>query len=56
MIKIQRSFGENARDSELILSMFCFTVERIERDVDGNLFSIIQRTTVYFGSLEHAPR
>ena len=28
--------------SELILSTFCCTVERIERDLDGKLFSIIE--------------
>ena len=30
----------------LILSTFCFTVERVEREIDGKLFSIIERTTV----------
>ena len=33
--------------SELIVSTFCCTVERIEKDVYEKLFSIIERTTVY---------
>ena len=28
------------------LSTFCFTVEHIEKDIDGKLFSIIERTTM----------
>ena len=46
MIHIQRPFRENARDVELILSTLCFTVESIERDIDGKLFSIIERTAM----------
>ena len=35
------------------LSTFCFTVERFERDTDGKLISIIERTTLcVFVSLE----
>ena len=31
----------------LTISTFCYTVERIERNIDGKLLSIIERTTVY---------
>ena len=52
LIKIQRSFRGNARDVNkakvgLIVSTLCGTVKRIKRDIDGELFSIIERTTVY---------
>ena len=33
--------------SELIVSTFCPTVERNESDIDGKLFSNVERTTVY---------
>ena len=39
--------------SELMLSTFCYTVEHIERHIDGKLFSIIERTTVYLVLLKH---
>ena len=47
MIKIQRSFRENALDVNESFIFFCFTVESIERDIDGKLFGIFKITTVY---------
>ena len=52
MIKIQGPFCVNAHDvnkskSELIFSIFCFTLERIEKDIDGILFNTNERATVY---------
>ena len=49
---VEASFCKNARDinkskvSKFYL-FFCYTVEDSEREIDGKLFNIIERTTVH---------
>ena len=43
--KMHASYTNNL--NEFILSIFCCTVDRIERDIDGKLFSIIEATGGY---------